>query len=60
MSVQMYPVRRGLLMSQSQLLAKIPPILAFFNNAPDSKKATSDIKRFGLRHWHISFKMAVP
>ena len=37
MSVQrylMYPVRRGLLTSQSQLLAKIPPILAFFNNAP--------------------------
>ena len=26
----MYPVRRGLLTSQSQLLAKIPPIIAFF------------------------------
>ena len=37
MSVQwyfMYPVHRGLLMSLSQLLVKIPPILAFFNNAP--------------------------
>ena len=30
----LHPVRRGLLTSQSQLLAKIPPILAFFNNAP--------------------------
>ena len=37
MSVQwylMHPVRRGLLTSLSQLLAKIPPILAFFINAP--------------------------
>ena len=30
----MYPVCRGLLTSQSQLLAKIPPILAFFDKAP--------------------------
>ena len=28
-----YPVGRGLLTSQSQLLAKIPPILAFFNKS---------------------------
>ena len=37
MSIQwylIYPVHRGLLTSLSQLLAKIPPILAFFNNVP--------------------------
>ena len=56
MSVQwylLYPVRRRLLTSLSQLLATIPPILAF-------STMRQRRKRFDFRHWRISLKLAVP